>query len=81
MIRTNYRPLLSREFGGELPISGRLGLHGDSTFSSVFFVLGVTCRSPNSTWLGNYLEIVYGVTQKGVDGSEAAVKREAAGGT
>lgn len=58
-------------------ISGRLGLHGDSTLTT--FVLPVIPRSPRGWEIAQIMFV--GVSQKVVDGSEAAIRREAASGT
>lgn len=56
-------------------ISDRSGLLGDSILTSFFFF---TCHSTDSTWFGNCSENV-GVSQRGIDESEVALKRDAAG--
>lgn len=75
MIYTNSRPVVSREFSFLKQISGRLGLLGDSILTGVFFS-SVIPRTPRGSEIAPRMFGEF--SQRGVDESEAALKREAA---
>lgn len=62
------------------PISGPLGLHGDSVLTT-YYPLTPNLSFPVLHVVQKFPENVCGSQQKGVDGSEAAIKREAASAT